>query len=269
MARHPRARDRCGSARHRSCRLQAPRIRHQLGHYRSRRRAVCVLPGVCVGRSILALSHHSVCRNGDSRRHGLACRRLAGSRIRHAVSLWHRASAAVAAGSPALCERAVCGELRRLWPGHAAVSDVRARWARRHLAPDAELFPALAVQASSRCRIAPMTLLALNKLEVVYQRSITAVQGVSLCVEKGQIVALLGPNGAGKTTTLRAISGFLGIDDARVTDGSIVFSGTRIENAAPHDNARRGIVLVPERDKVFPNLTVAENLLVPRPRAMT
>ena len=114
-----------------------------------------------------------------------------------------------------------------------------------------------------------MTLLALNKLEVVYQRSITAVQGVSLCVEKGQIVALLGTNGAGKTTTLRAISGFLGIDDARVTDGSIVFSGTRIENAPPHDNARRGIVLVPERDKVFPNLTVAENLLVPRPRAMT
>ncbi len=114
-----------------------------------------------------------------------------------------------------------------------------------------------------------MTLLALNKLEVAYQRSITAVQGVSLSVEEGQIVALLGTNGAGKTTTLRAISGFLGIDDARVTDGSIVFNGTRIENALPHENTRRGIVLVPERDKVFPNLTVAENLLAPLPRAVS
>src|SRR5262249_47263811 len=74
---------------------------------------------------------------------------------------------------------------------------------------------------------------------------------------------LLGTNGAGKTTTLRAISGFLGLDDARVTEGTITFKGTRIENAAPHDSTRRGIALVPERDKVFPNLTVAENLAVP------
>ena len=64
-------------------------------------------------------------------------------------------------------------------------------------------------------------LLAVDKLEVVYHRAITAVQGVTLAVEPGQIVALLGTNGAGKTTTLRAISGFLGIDDARVTEGAI------------------------------------------------
>jgi branched-chain amino acid transport system ATP-binding protein len=76
------------------------------------------------------------------------------------------------------------------------------------------------------------------------------------------IVALVGNNGAGKTTTLRAISGFIGLDDARVTAGSISFAGRRIENEQPHANTARGIVLVPERDKVFPNLTVAENLSV-------
>ena len=112
-----------------------------------------------------------------------------------------------------------------------------------------------------------MTLLAVDKLEVVYKRAITAVQGITLAVETGQIVALIGTNGAGKTTTLRAISGFLGLDDARVTEGAISFKGTRIENALPHENTRRGIVLVPERDKVFPNLTVAENLAAPFARA--
>jgi branched-chain amino acid transport system ATP-binding protein len=111
-------------------------------------------------------------------------------------------------------------------------------------------------------------LLAVDKLEVVYQRAITAVQGITLAAEAGQIVALLGTNGAGKTTTLRAISGFLGLDDARVTEGSIAFKGEPIANSLPHENTRRGIVLVPERDKVFPNLTVAENLLAPIPRGI-
>jgi branched-chain amino acid transport system ATP-binding protein len=110
-----------------------------------------------------------------------------------------------------------------------------------------------------------MTLLAVEKLEVTYHRAITAVQGITLSVAEQQIVALIGTNGAGKSTTLRAISGFLGIDDAHVTEGSIVFKGGRIENALPHENTRRGIVLVPERDKVFPNLTVAENLVAPVP----
>jgi branched-chain amino acid transport system ATP-binding protein len=106
-------------------------------------------------------------------------------------------------------------------------------------------------------------LLAVEKLEVVYQRAITAVQGISLAVPQGQIVGILGINGAGKTTLLRAISGFHGIDDARVTEGSIRFKGRRIENGDPHRIARAGIALVPERSKVFPNLTVAENLAVP------
>jgi branched-chain amino acid transport system ATP-binding protein len=111
-----------------------------------------------------------------------------------------------------------------------------------------------------------MTLLTVEKLEVTYQRAITAVQGITLAVEPQQIVALLGTNGAGKTTTLRAISGFLGIDDARVTEGTIAYKGERIEHRLPHEITRRGIVLVPERDKVFPNLTVAENLMAPASR---
>jgi branched-chain amino acid transport system ATP-binding protein len=105
-------------------------------------------------------------------------------------------------------------------------------------------------------------LLTVEGLEVAYHRTAVALHGVSLKVMPQSTVAVLGNNGAGKTTTLRAISGFIGIDDARVTGGNIVFAGKRIENQPPHANTARGIVLVPERDKVFPNLTVAENLTV-------
>ena len=111
-------------------------------------------------------------------------------------------------------------------------------------------------------------LLRVDNIEVVYKHVITAVQGVTLSVAEKQIVALLGTNGAGKTTTLRAISGFLGIDDARVTEGVIEFEGLRIENRQPHEIAARGLVLVPERNKVFPNLTVAENVAVPAARSL-
>jgi len=123
----------------------------------------------------------------------------------------------------------------------------------------------MAVQASADGKAAPMSqpLLTVGKLEVVYQRAITAVQGITLSARQGQIVGILGTNGAGKTTLLRAISGFHGTDDARVTEGTIRFKGQHIENAAPHRIARLGVALVPEREKVFANLTVAENLLVP------
>jgi branched-chain amino acid transport system ATP-binding protein len=104
-------------------------------------------------------------------------------------------------------------------------------------------------------------LLSLNGVEVVYNRIATAVQGVSMAVARGSIVALLGANGAGKTTTLRAISGFIGLDHARITQGGIAFAGQRIENLPPETVTRLGIVLVPERDKVFENLSVSENLM--------
>ena len=108
-------------------------------------------------------------------------------------------------------------------------------------------------------------LLELENVEVVYHHVATAVQGVSLRVPERSIVALLGTNGAGKTTTLRAISGFLGGDDARVVGGRIVFMGEVINGRRPHEVVRRGLVLVPERNKVFETLSVQDNLraLVP------
>ena len=103
-------------------------------------------------------------------------------------------------------------------------------------------------------------LLEVESIEVVYHRVVTAVQGVSLSVPAQGIVALLGTNGAGKTTVLRAVSGFLGLDDARVTEGRILFDGEPVAGLAPHRITALGIALVPERDKVFENLSVAENL---------
>jgi branched-chain amino acid transport system ATP-binding protein len=110
-------------------------------------------------------------------------------------------------------------------------------------------------------------MLQVEGLEVLYKRAIRGIADVSLAVPRGSIVAVLGANGAGKTTTLRAISGFIGLDEARVSRGRILFEGEAIENRAPHVVAGRGLMLVPERDKVFPNLTVAENLDVVVSRA--
>ena len=112
-------------------------------------------------------------------------------------------------------------------------------------------------------------LLDVADLEVVYGRAIIALHNVTLHVEEGRLVALLGANGAGKTTTLRAISGFFGLDNARVTKGTIRYRGEPIENLSPPRLTQRGIVLVPERDKVFPNLTVAENLAVVHSRRIS
>jgi len=103
-------------------------------------------------------------------------------------------------------------------------------------------------------------LLEVRQLEVVYNRVATAIQGVSLEVPNGSIVALVGTNGAGKTTTLRAISGFLPFEDAEITDGEIMLAGRRIGGELPHQLARAGVILVPEREKVFATLSVQENL---------
>ena len=106
-------------------------------------------------------------------------------------------------------------------------------------------------------------LLSVEKVEVVYHRADHRGAGNQPVRSRRADLAILGTNGAGKTTTLRAISGFLGIDNADVTEGAIYFKGARIENRPPNQVARLGMALVPEREKVFPNLTVAENLAAP------
>ena len=103
-------------------------------------------------------------------------------------------------------------------------------------------------------------LLDVAGLEVVYNRAAIAIQGVSLAVSTGQLVALLGNNGAGKTTSLGAISGFLGSDDAEITAGTVAYEGETLNGMMPYEIVRRGIVLVPEREKIFETLSVEENL---------
>src|SRR5215468_7360221 len=266
----PGQRNRGGGARHRGRCPQALGVRPLLAHHRRGRGPLCLLPRLCIGGGLFTLPVDPVRGNDHHRRHGLAAGRVARRPLRHALSLRHRSRAWCVAGCAALRGSAVCRELHRVRPGDDPVSCAGATRSRRHLAAHRDLFRVVAVQVPPAGGTTAMSdaLLIVEKLEVVYQRAITALQGVSLVVPQGQIVGILGTNGAGKTTLLRAISGFHGIDDARVTDGSISFKGKRIDNGEPHRIARAGIALVPEREKAFPNLTVAENLTVPvGPRA--
>jgi len=96
--------------------------------------------------------------------------------------------------------------------------------------------------------------LAIEDLRAGYG-DVAVLRGASLEVGPGEIVALLGSNGAGKTTTLRAISGLV-----RPTGGAIRFAGERIEALSPPEIVGRGVLQVPEGRKLFPSLTVEENL---------
>ena len=89
----------------------------------------------------------------------------------------------------------------------------------------------------------------------VHYGAIHALHGVSLSVEKGQIVTLIGSNGAGKSTTLRTISGLL-----RPTSGSITFEGIDLTAVPPHEIVKLGVAQSPEGRGIFANLSVDENL---------
>jgi branched-chain amino acid transport system ATP-binding protein len=104
-------------------------------------------------------------------------------------------------------------------------------------------------------------LLSASNIQVRYRNGALGISDVSIDVYKGQTVALLGPNGAGKTTTIRAISGFLRSEGSRIVRGTVQFDGRDISNFEPHRASALGIFCVPERRKIFPNLTVLENLL--------
>jgi branched-chain amino acid transport system ATP-binding protein len=104
-------------------------------------------------------------------------------------------------------------------------------------------------------------ILSLNNVEVVYDRVILVLKGVSLSVPNGGIVALLGANGAGKTTTLKAISNLLHSERGEVTKGAIVFDGTEVQGLAPNEVVRRGCIQVMQGRYCFGHLSVEENLL--------
>lgn len=99
-----------------------------------------------------------------------------------------------------------------------------------------------------------MKLLEISNLHVYYG-GIHALKGISLDVENGEIVSLIGSNGAGKSTTLMAISGLV-----KVREGEIKLSGNTITHIAPHKIAGMGIAHVPEGRRIFPKLTIQENL---------
>jgi branched-chain amino acid transport system ATP-binding protein len=101
-----------------------------------------------------------------------------------------------------------------------------------------------------------MALLEIRDLVVRYGE-IEALRGISLKVEEGQVVTLLGANGAGKSTTLRAISGL-----AKPASGDILYDGKSIAGLGPEAIVRMGISHVPEGRRVFPGLTVKENIML-------
>jgi branched-chain amino acid transport system ATP-binding protein len=93
-------------------------------------------------------------------------------------------------------------------------------------------------------------------LTVRYDK-VTALRGVSLGVEQGQVAALIGANGAGKSTTLRAITGL-----KKPAGGEIWFEGQRIDRLPPAEIVARGIAMVPEGRRIYPYMTVQDNLLM-------
>ncbi len=99
-------------------------------------------------------------------------------------------------------------------------------------------------------------ILKINDLKVNYG-GIEAVKGISFDVPKGEIITLIGANGAGKSSTLRAIAGLV-----KPASGSIVFNGEDITAKDPTAIVTKGITLVPEGRKIFPDLTVLENLRI-------
>jgi branched-chain amino acid transport system ATP-binding protein len=101
-----------------------------------------------------------------------------------------------------------------------------------------------------------MSLIELENVVAAYGK-VEALKGLSLHVEQGEIVALLGSNGAGKSTTLRTISGLI-----RPLSGTIRFLGRPIDRLSPGAIVKLGVAHVPERRRVFPGLTVRENILL-------
>jgi len=105
------------------------------------------------------------------------------------------------------------------------------------------------------------SVLEINNIEVIYNKVVQALRGLSLAVPRGQIVALLGSNGAGKSTTLKAVSGLLALEDGLLASGSVRYNGQSTAQYAPQQLVRLGLSHVMEGRRVFEDLTVEENLV--------
>lgn len=105
-------------------------------------------------------------------------------------------------------------------------------------------------------------ILEVKDLTVRYSRRAIGCLNVSLNVGHGEAVVLLGPNGAGKSSTLRGVAGILPSAPGRQAGGSLKFKGVELAGMEPSKRARLGLAMVPERDKVFSELSVADNLRV-------
>ena len=105
------------------------------------------------------------------------------------------------------------------------------------------------------------SVLEVNNIEVIYNKAVQVLRGLSLSVPRGQIVALLGSNGAGKSTTLKTVSGLLGLENGELTRGEIRFEGKPLAGSKPHELVRAGLFHVMEGRRVFEDLTVEENLV--------
>ena len=101
----------------------------------------------------------------------------------------------------------------------------------------------------------------MSSLDVTYLGVLQVLQGLSIRVPRGQIVALLGSNGAGKTTTLKAVTGLLPLEKGAITGGRVEFDGQDTTRLAPHLLARRGLYHVREGRQLFTDMTVEENLI--------
>ena len=104
-------------------------------------------------------------------------------------------------------------------------------------------------------------LLEIDNIEVVYNKSVQVLRGLSLRVPKGAIVALLGSNGAVKSTTLKSVSGLLTLEDGEVTAGEVRFRSKDVKGVPPERLVRDGLFHVMEGRRVFEDLTVEENLI--------
>ncbi|MFL1403744.1 ABC transporter ATP-binding protein [Marinobacter sp. M1N3S26] len=103
--------------------------------------------------------------------------------------------------------------------------------------------------------------LEVDNIEVVYNKTVQVLRGLSLRVPRGAIVALLGSNGAGKSTTLKSVSGLLSLEDGEVTAGDIRLNGQSVKTRPPEKLVRDGLFHVMEGRRVFEDLTVEENLV--------